>query len=80
MNSTTFPLFRRSKSEPELVVKFFDENRGEVIESYTKSTNSWSSVGATRSTWKSCFNTEVWEPYYPKLIKRKLHDRNKRNN
>ena len=50
MNSTTFPLFRRSKSEPELVVKFFDENRGEVIESYTKSTNSWSSVGATKST------------------------------
>jgi hypothetical protein len=36
MNSTTFPLFRRAKSEPKLVVKFFKENRGEVIESPTK--------------------------------------------
>ena len=72
MNSTTFPLFRRSKSEPKLVVKFFDENRGEVIESFIKSSDSWSSVGATRSTWKSCFDTEVWEPYYPKLVKRKI--------
>ena len=72
MNSTTFPLFRRSKSEPKLVVKFFNENRGEVIQSPTKSRNLWSSVGATKSTWKSCFNTEVWEPYYPKLVKRKV--------
>ena len=80
MNSTTFPLFRRAKSEPELVIKFFDENRGEVIQSPIKSSDSWWSVGVTGSAWKSCFNTEVWEPYYPKLIKRKLHDRNKRNN
>ena len=72
MNSTTFPLFRRSKSEPKLVVKFFNENRGEVIESFIKSSDSWSSVVVTRSTWKSCFNTEVWEPYYPKLVKRKI--------
>ena len=71
MNSTTFPLFRRSKLEPKLVIKFFDENRGEVIESHTKSRDSWSSVGVTQSAWKSCFNTEVWEPYYPKLVKRK---------
>ena len=72
MSYTTFPLFRRAKSEPKLVVKFFDENRGEVIESFIKSSDSWSSVGATRSTWKSCFNTKVWEPYYPKLVKRKI--------
>ena len=72
MNSTTFPLLRRAKSELKLVVKFFDENRGEVIESHTKSTNSWSSVGVTSSAWKSCFDTEVWEPYYPKLVKRKI--------
>ena len=72
MNSTTFPILRRAKSEPKLVVKFFDENRGEVIESPVKSRDSWSSVGVTKSTWKSCFNTEVWEPYYPKLVKRKI--------
>ena len=71
MHSTTFPLFRRSKLDPKLVVKFFDENRGEITESPTKSRDSWSSVGVTRHTWKSCFNTEVWEPYYPKLVKRK---------
>ena len=40
MNSTTFPLFRRAKSEPKLVVKFFDENRGEVIKSPIKSRDS----------------------------------------
>lgn len=72
MNSTTFPLFRKLKSEPKLVVKFFNENRGEVIESPIKSRDSWQSVGAIRSTWKSCFNIEVWEPYYPKLVKRKI--------
>ena len=72
MNSTTFPLFRKAKSDPELVVKFFDENRGEVIESPIKSRDSLWSVGETISAWKSCFNTEVWEPYYPKLIKRKI--------
>ena len=71
MNSTTFPLFRRSKSEPKLVVKFFDENRGEVIESHIKSRDSLWSVGETRSIWKSCFNTEVWEPVKPLLLKRK---------
>lgn len=80
MNSTTFPILRRAKSEPKLVVKFFDENRGEIIESPVKSRDSWASIGITRSAWASCFNAEVWEPYYPKLIKRKLHDRNKRNN
>lgn len=72
MNSTTFPLFRRAKSEPKLVVKFFDENRGEVIKATIKSSDSWWSVGVTVSAWKSCFNTEVWEPYYPKLVKRKI--------
>ena len=72
MNSTAFPILRRSKSEPKFVVKFFNENRGEVIESHIKSRDSWSSVGATKNTWKSCFNTEVWEPYYPKLVKRKI--------
>ena len=72
MNSTTFPLFRRSKSEPELVVKFFDENRGKVIESPAKSHYSWFNVGEIKNSWKSCFNTEVWEPYYPKLVKRKI--------
>ena len=71
MNSTTFPLFRRAKSEPKLVVKFFDENRGETIESPIKSRDSFWSVGETRGIWKSCFNTEVWEPYYPILLKRK---------
>ena len=60
MNSTAFPILRRAKSEPELVVKFFDENRGEIIESPTRSRDSWRSVGVTRRTWKSCFNTEVW--------------------
>ena len=72
MNSTTFPLLRRSKSEPKLVIKFFDENRGEVIESPTKSRDSWASVGVTDSAWKSCFNTEVWGPYHSKLVKRKI--------
>lgn len=72
MNSTTFPLLRRAKSEPELVVKFFDENRGEIIESPIKSGDSALSVGVTRNIWNSCFNTEVWEPYYPKLVKRKI--------
>lgn len=72
MNSTTFPLFRRLKSEPKLVVKFFNENRGEVIKAPIKSSDSWWSFGVTGSTWKSCFNTEVWEPYYPKLVKRKI--------
>ena len=71
MNPTIFPLFIRSKTEPKLVVKFFDENRGEIIQAPTKSRDSWWSVGVTESAWKSCFNTEVWEPYYPKLIKRK---------
>lgn len=72
MNSTTFPLFRRAKSEPKLVVKFFDENRGEVIESPIKSRDSGLSVGVTRNIWNSCFNTNVWEPYSPKLVKRKI--------
>lgn len=72
MNSTTFPLFRRAKSEPRLLVKFFDENRGEVIKAPMKSSDSWWSVRVTVSAWKSCFNTEVWEPYYPKLVKRKI--------
>ena len=72
MNSTAFPILRRAKSEPELVVKFFDENRGEIIQSPTKSRDSWSSVGVTRSTWKSCFDTDAWEPYSPKLVKRKI--------
>ena len=72
MNSTTFPLFRRAKSEPKLVVKFFDENRGEIIESPIKSKDYGLSVGVTSSIWNSCFNTEIWEPYYPKLVKRKI--------
>ena len=71
MNSTTFPLLRRAKSEPKLVVKFFDENRGEVIQSPTKLIDSWLSIGARRA-WKSCFDTDAWEPYYPKLVKRKI--------
>ena len=71
MNSTTFPLFRRSKLEPKLVVKFFNENRGEIIQSPTKSRDSWSSIGVTKGTWKSCFNTEVWEPAKTLLLKRK---------
>lgn len=71
MNSTTFPLFRRSKSEPKLVVKFFNENRGEIIQSPIKSGDSLWSIGISRSIWTSCFNAEVWEPYYPKLVKRK---------
>ena len=71
MNSTTFPLFRRSKSETKLVIKFFDENRGEIIQSPTKSRDSWQSVGVTKSTWKSCFNTEVWEPVKTLILKRK---------
>ena len=71
MNSTIFPILRRAKSEPKLVVKFFDENRGEVIQSPTKSIDSWSSIGV-RSTWRSCFDTDAWGPYSPKLVKRKI--------
>lgn len=72
MNSTAFPILRRAKSEPKLVVKFFEENRGEIIQAPIESRDPALSVGVTRSIWKSCFNTEVWEPYYPKLAKRKI--------